>query len=124
MVHAVTNSVTRIVVHKTPFGIALKLTATLEQIVPVSVQKCNIPVYSNAPQVVVVLVRVEVTHLPVCTGVDTVWSLGTQTVVDMTSDLCSQAIRMLMSASVYDQDHTLARMNEDICQTCTMWFVT
>jgi hypothetical protein len=47
-VHDETNDVTRIVVHKTPFGIALKLTPTLEQIVPVSVQKCNIPVYSAA----------------------------------------------------------------------------
>ena len=62
----------------------------------------------------------EVPHVPVFAGVDTVWFLGTQTVVDMTSDLCSQAIRMLMLASVYDQDHRLARINEDIWQTCTM----
>ena len=125
-VHDETNGVTTIVVHKTSFGINLKLTATLEQIVPVFVQKGNIPVYSNSPEVVVALVRVEVphvpggTHVPVCDGVDTVWFLGTQTVVDMTSDLCSQAIRMLMLARVYDQDHRLARINEDIWQTCTM----
>jgi hypothetical protein len=48
MIHDKTDGVTSIVVNEAPYGIFFENTATFEQIAPVSVQKCNVPVYSAA----------------------------------------------------------------------------